>query len=174
MLHPIEKTLSPSQLESPEPHYPVVPIEDRLVPSAGSSTTPTDNSTLGHPQNNASQHSAHRMEHKICGLDQIMHWFDSRGCEPLLAPPPLCESLECGDLYIHQSLSTPNTRQMWIWSAQGSWEDVQENQVHPLLPMHHLWFGTTGEPHWVTQKTISTYKGHFKVSACKTPPGMDV
>ncbi|KAG2747837.1 hypothetical protein P692DRAFT_20688065, partial [Suillus brevipes Sb2] len=102
-----------------------------------------------------------RMEHKIRGLDQIMHWFDSRGCEPLLVPLPY-ESLECGDLYIHQSFSTPNTRQIWIWSAQGSWEAAQENQGHPLLPMHRLWFGTTGEPRWVTQKTISTYKGRLK------------
>ncbi|KAG2094664.1 uncharacterized protein F5147DRAFT_778971 [Suillus discolor] len=145
------------QLESPEPHFPVVPIEHQLIPGAGLSI-PTDNPTLSCLQGNDSQHSARCMEHKICGLDQIMHWFDSRGCEPLLAPPP-CESLECGDLYIHQSLSTLNTRQIWIWSAQGSWEAAQENQAHPLLPMHRLWFGVTGEPRWVTQKTISMYKG---------------
>jgi hypothetical protein len=30
--------------------------------------------------------------------------------------------------------------------------------------MHHLWFGATGKPCWVTQKTTSMYKGHFKVS----------
>jgi len=160
--NPDNLTSSAQQIKPPEPHIPVVPIEYRLIPGAWSST-PVDNSALNHPQSNASQHSTHRMEHKIRGLDQIMHWFDSRGCEPLLAPPP-CESLECGDLYIHQSLSAPNTCQIWIWSAKESWEDAQENQAHPLLPMHRLWFGATREPRWVTQKTISTYKGCLKVS----------
>ncbi|KAG1900872.1 uncharacterized protein F5891DRAFT_1188372 [Suillus fuscotomentosus] len=158
----ITDNLTSGAQESPKSRLPVVPIEHQLIPDAGSST-PTDNSTLNHPQITASQYSARRIEHKICGLDQVMHWYDSRGCEPLLAPPP-CESLECGDLYIHQSLSTPTTRQMWIWSAQQAWEDAQETQVHPLLPMHRLWFSTTGEPCWVTQKTISTYKGRLKVS----------
>ncbi|KAG1905089.1 uncharacterized protein F5891DRAFT_1183794 [Suillus fuscotomentosus] len=164
---------SPARLlESPESHVPVVPTEYRLIPGVPSSTS-ASNSTLNHPQSNASQHRVRRLEHKIRGLDQMMHWFDSRGCEPLLAPPP-CESLECGDLYIHQSLSTSNTRQIWIWSAQESWEDAQEHQAHPLLPMHRLWFGATGEPRWVTQKTISTYKGRLKVSASKTLPAMEV
>ncbi|KAG1848459.1 hypothetical protein F4604DRAFT_1935408 [Suillus subluteus] len=170
--NPDNLTSPAQQLKPPEPHVPVVPIEYRLIPDAWSSM-PADNSTLSYPQSSGSQHSARRMEHKIRGLNQIMHWFDSRGCEPLLAPPP-CESLECGDLYIHQSLSTPNTRQIWIWTAQESWEDAQENQTHPLLPMHRLWFGATGEPRWVTQKTISTYKGHLKVSASKTLLVMDV
>ncbi|KAG1854900.1 hypothetical protein F4604DRAFT_1932561 [Suillus subluteus] len=169
--NPDDLAFPAQQLISPEPHFSVAPIEYRPISGAGSSI-PTDNSTLSHLQSNASQHSARRMEHKIRGLDQIMHWFYSRGCEPLLAPPP-CESLECGDLYIHQPLSTPNTRQMWIWSAQESWEDAQENQAHPLLPMHRLWFGATGEPRWVTQKTISTYKGRLKVSASKISPAMD-
>ncbi|KAG2140878.1 hypothetical protein BD769DRAFT_1662806 [Suillus cothurnatus] len=156
--------------QPPESHFPVVPIEHSLIPGAGSST-PINNSTLSHPQGSASQYSVRRIEHKIRGLDQVMHWYDSRGCEPMLSPPP-CESLECGDLYIHQTLSTPTTRQMWIWSAQQGWEDAEENQVHPLLPMHRLWFGATGEPRWVTQKTISTYKGRLKVSASRTLPAM--
>ncbi|KAG1786746.1 uncharacterized protein HD556DRAFT_1449405 [Suillus plorans] len=158
----ITDNLASGAQESPKSRLPVVPIEHQLIPDAGLSTS-TDNSTFNHPQSTASQYSACRIEHKICGLDQVMHWYDSRSCEPLLAPPP-CESLECGDLYIHQSLSTPTTHQMWIWSAQQAWEDAQENQVHPLLPMHRLWFSATGEPRWVTQKTISMYKGHLKVS----------
>jgi hypothetical protein len=151
--------------ETPESHFSAVPTENRVIPDVpgADSPTPTENSTLNHPQSTASQYSARRIEHKIRGLDQIMHWYDSRGCEPLLAPPP-CESLECGDLYIHQSLSTPTSRQMWIWSAQQGWQDAQEYQAHPLLPMHRLWFSATGEPRWVTQKTISTYKGRLKVS----------
>ncbi|KAG1877157.1 hypothetical protein C8R48DRAFT_768705 [Suillus tomentosus] len=55
-------------------------------------------------------------------------------------------------------------RRMWIWSTQCGWEAVKENHVHPILPMHRLWLGATGEPRWVTQKTISTYKGRLKVS----------
>jgi hypothetical protein len=142
-----------------------VPIEHRVIPDVPGAglPAPTENSTVNHPQSTVSKYSARRIEHKIRGLDRIMHWYDSRGCEPLLAPPP-CESLECGDLYIHQSLSTPTSRQMWIWSAQQGWQDAQECQAHPLLPMHRLWFSATGEPRWVTQKTISTYKGRFKVS----------
>lgn len=151
--------------ETPESHFSAVPIEHRVIPDVPGAglPTPTENSTVNHPQSTASKYSARRIEHKIRGLDRIMHWYDSRGCEPLLAPPP-CESLECGDLYIHQSLSTPTSRQMWIWSAQQGWQGAQECQAHPLLPMHRLWFSATGEPRWVTQKTISTYKGRFKVS----------
>ncbi|KIK38452.1 hypothetical protein CY34DRAFT_15038 [Suillus luteus UH-Slu-Lm8-n1] len=160
--------------EMPESHVSAVPIEHRVIPdvSGAALPTPTENSTLNHPQSTASKYRARRIEHKIRGLDQIMHWYDSRGCEPLLAPPP-CESLECGDLYIHQSLSTPTSRQMWIWSGQQGWQDAQEYQAHPLLPMHRLWFSATGEPRWVTQKTISTYKGRFKVLALKTPRAID-
>ncbi|KAG1859850.1 hypothetical protein C8R48DRAFT_774564 [Suillus tomentosus] len=58
-------------------------------------------------------YSVRRIRHEIHDLNQYMHWFDSHGCELLPSPPP-CQLLECGDLYIHQSLSTPNTRQMWV------------------------------------------------------------
>ncbi|KAG1905085.1 uncharacterized protein F5891DRAFT_1183791 [Suillus fuscotomentosus] len=117
--------------------------------------------TFSHSQSGVA-YSIRRVEHKIRGINQVMHWFDSHGCEPLLTPPP-CGPLECGDIYLHQSLSTPNTRQMWIWSVQQGWEDARENQVHPLLPMHRLWLGANKEPRWVTQKTIRTYKGRLKV-----------
>jgi hypothetical protein len=161
----------------PDSQLTSVPSGDPLVHSAGSSTP--INSSLDHPQLEtrasnialrpahatpySAAHSIRRVEHKIRGLDQVVHWFDSHGCEPLLTPPP-CEPLECGDLYIHQSLSAPTARQMWIWSAKRCWEDARENQVHPFLPMHRLWLGANGEPRWVTQKTVSTYKGRGKVS----------
>jgi hypothetical protein len=108
-----------------------------LVHGAGLFTLIND-PALSHPQSGVT-YSVHRVEHQIHGINQVMHLLDSHGCEPLLAPPP-CELLECGDLYIHWSLSMPTTCQI-----QGSWEDVQENQVHPLLPMHHLWLGANKE-----------------------------
>jgi hypothetical protein len=147
----------------PQPHFTVEPSEC-LGTQAGPSS-PVNGLNLDHSwvATSTTQCNVCRVEHKIHGLNQVMHWFDSHGCKPLLSPLP-CEALECRDLYIHQSLSTPTIHQMWIWTAQRCWEVVKENHVHPILPMHCLWLGVTGEPCWVTQKMISTYKGCLKVS----------
>lgn len=146
-----------------QPHFTVVPSE--CLGAQARPSSPVNGLALDRSQvaTSASRCNVRQVEHKFRGLNQLMHWFDSRGCEILLSPPP-CDALECGDLYIHQSLSTPTTRQMWIWSAQQCWEVVKENHVHPTLPMHRLWIGVTGEPRWVTQKTISTYRGRLKIS----------
>ncbi|KAG1850777.1 hypothetical protein C8R48DRAFT_778123 [Suillus tomentosus] len=163
----ISENFASAAQPEPESHFTIM-LNECLGPQARPSS-PVNGSTSSHSPvaTSTSQCNVRRVEHKIRGLNQVMHWFDSRGCEPLLSPPP-CEPLECGDLYIHQSLSTPTARQMWIWSTQCGWEAVKENHVHPILPMHRLWLGVTGEPRWVTQKTISTYKGRLKVSASQT------
>jgi len=170
---------SPSQLESPEPHYPVVPIEDRLVPSAGSSTTPTNNSTLGHPQNNASQHSAHRMEHKIRGLDQIMHWFDSRGCEPLLAPPPtLWVAWVWGPLYSSITFHTKYSSDVDM-ECSGELGGCSRKPGSSSPPnasplVRHNWRTLKFQVNWKLHQSRQNQKLCFTVLACKTPPGMDV
>ncbi|KAG1830673.1 hypothetical protein DFJ58DRAFT_736921 [Suillus subalutaceus] len=113
--------------ESSEPHSPALQIEYRLIPGAGSST-PTDDATLSHPQTSTSQYSACRVEHKIRGLDQVMHWFYSRGCEPLLTPPPY-ESLEYVDMECSAGLgggsrepgsSSPPNASPLVWRNWGT------------------------------------------------------
>ncbi|KAG2738631.1 hypothetical protein P692DRAFT_20851636 [Suillus brevipes Sb2] len=162
----IPESIASADHPEPQPHFTVVPSEclgDQARPSSPVNGLALDRSQVA---TTTSRCNVRRVEHKIRGLNQVMRWFDSCGCEMLLSPLP-CEALECGDLYIHQSLSTPTTRQMWIWSAQRCWEVVKEHHVHPTLPMHRLWLGVTGEPRWVTQKTISTYKGRLKITVLK-------
>jgi hypothetical protein len=109
-------------------------------------------------------------EHKIHGLDVMMGWYENEGPDHILYPT--CLHAQLGDLFIHHY----GNSSLQIWLLNGSnWEsDVQDGHHHPVLKDHRLCVHEGGEPCWVTQKTLTTYKtcGRTKLkdairTACK-------
>ncbi|KAJ3502714.1 hypothetical protein NLJ89_g8760 [Agrocybe chaxingu] len=96
-----------------------------------------------------------RNRHKIRDLDAWVKWFPSTGGCQLHQPLPCEDQVEHGDLYVHKWAAGT---QLWMWNANGQWENVEIGHPHPTLPRHRLLLLATGEPRWVTKKTQTTYK----------------
>lgn len=99
-----------------------------------------------------------RCTRKIRGQDAHVTYFLSYGAEPLSSPD---NSIACmnGDLFVHR-WSVGQTPQIWMKDARGTWDRIYPCSArHPFLPDHRLHLTKSGEPSWITKKSVVTYRG---------------
>ncbi|KAI5989234.1 hypothetical protein EDC04DRAFT_2614369 [Pisolithus marmoratus] len=90
--------------------------------------------------------------------DDCVSWFSSLDSGPIETPPPspdcYSHALQGGDLFVHTYI---HGRQAWMWGELG-WMPVQEGQSHLHITGYYLSIAGSGEPSWVTGKTMATYR----------------
>ena len=97
-----------------------------------------------------------RFEKSIRGENIPLCWYESHGFEPVAQPPTPRPTQNSGDLFIHSHASR---RQLWILDMGRTWRPVHVGHNHPILPGRQLHISGTGQPGWVTRKTLTTYRG---------------
>lgn len=99
-----------------------------------------------------------RHQKAIRSRNDCVSWFSSQDSYLIETPPssPDCYShaLQNGDLFVH---THNDGRQAWMWRESG-WTPVQEGQSHPHIAGYCLFIAGSGEPSWVTGKTMATYR----------------
>ncbi|KAI0363037.1 hypothetical protein BV20DRAFT_1058394 [Pilatotrama ljubarskyi] len=95
-----------------------------------------------------------RKEHSIRSTREKTVWFESRG-RSMLSTPETVPLARFGDLYVHNSL---DVKQVWLRTAEQQWLKIDIYHPHPWLPGYKLHFIANGEPRWVTQDSLQTYK----------------
>ncbi|KAI6156893.1 hypothetical protein BKA82DRAFT_4050832 [Pisolithus tinctorius] len=79
-------------------------------------------------------------------------------------PPSAPEAFEYrpkpADIYVHHDEARSIT-QVWIWSGD-QWTEAGIDTCHPTLPGYRLKLLDSGEPSWVTRKTMVTDQGRVK------------
>ncbi|KAI6103717.1 hypothetical protein EDD16DRAFT_300509 [Pisolithus croceorrhizus] len=99
-----------------------------------------------------------RHQKAIRSRSDCISWFSSLNSGPMEAPPssPNCYShtLQGGDLFVH---THDRGHKAWMWGESG-WMPVQEGHSHPSIAGYYLSIAGSGEPSWVTGKTMATYR----------------
>jgi hypothetical protein len=105
-----------------------------------------------------------RFQKSIRCRKEFINWYVSQEAVSCEMPPvePSCFShrLDIGDLFIHRF--SRDTTRVWLWSAQRTWHRLQEGDTHPYLEDYVFQMLKSGEPSWVTRKTVVTYLGRVK------------
>jgi hypothetical protein len=93
-----------------------------------------------------------RHERKVRGTDQFMCWYEvARTSEE---PPSL--PAKTGDLFLERCGDASELR-VWLWESDR-WNKIASEHPHPLLPNRVLYINPSGDPRWVTRKTLTTYR----------------
>ncbi|KAH7905831.1 hypothetical protein BJ138DRAFT_1105653 [Hygrophoropsis aurantiaca] len=104
-----------------------------------------------------------RLQHSIRERDEKTSWYRSIGQERLNSPSTslshYSHELGTGDLYIH--LVGNSVSQAWMWTGKF-WEVIGEGGNHPILAGYCFHILKSGEPTWVTGKTLATYQSRYK------------
>ncbi|OSD00149.1 hypothetical protein PYCCODRAFT_1469680 [Trametes coccinea BRFM310] len=95
-----------------------------------------------------------RKSRRIRSTREKTTWYESNSQS--LLPSPLSVPLACfGDLYVH---TAPDAKQVWLHTAEKEWKRIDNYHPHPWLPGYVLHFIANGEPRWVTQESLRTYR----------------
>lgn len=140
-----------SHHSGPEQHSPVLPDSSPILQAACFTPHPSGKIYV-------------RFRKSIRRRKEFISWYISEevvSCEmPPMEPSCFSHRLDTGDLFIHK-LSQDQTR-VWLWSAQRVWHRLQEGDPHPYLEDYVFQMLKSGEPSWVTRKTVVTYMGRVK------------
>ncbi|KAI5999694.1 hypothetical protein EDD15DRAFT_2193725 [Pisolithus albus] len=139
-----------AQLPLPAPATSVVPATSNVT------HPPPDH--LSNSMRVCTTRSFCKHQKAIRSRDDCVSWFSSLDSGPIETPPPspdcYSHALQGGDLFIH---TYSHGRQAWMWGELG-WMPVQEGQSHPHIAGYYLSIARSGEPSWVTGKTMATYR----------------
>ncbi|KAI6044171.1 hypothetical protein EDC04DRAFT_2599745 [Pisolithus marmoratus] len=159
-------TMPRSKILNPEPNPGhVLPGTPLPLPAPATGFVPATSKVKhlphDHPSNSMRVCAAKEFckhQKAIRSRDDCISWFSSADSEPMGTPSssPNCYShaLQDGDLFIH---SHNHGCQAWMWGESG-WTPVQEGQSHPYITGYYLSIAGSGEPSWVTGKTMATYR----------------
>lgn len=99
-----------------------------------------------------------RFRRKIRDIDAYIVWYLSTGIERIAHPSQ--SSADPGDLYLHREQG--GDVQIWLRTLDLRWKPTNVGDSHPFLTGYRLHMLLSGEPRWVTKKTVTTYRGREK------------
>ncbi|KAI6146474.1 hypothetical protein BKA82DRAFT_1005355 [Pisolithus tinctorius] len=104
------------------------------------------------------------MRKAIRSRKECVTFYKSNASGSLDFPPSAPEAFEYhpkpADIYVHRD-EAHNITQVWIWSGD-QWTKAGVDICHPTLPGYRLKLLDSGEPSWVTRKTMVTDQGRAK------------
>lgn len=96
-------------------------------------------------------------------VDAYIVWYLSEGPDPSPLSYP-STATNPGDLFMHRRAGSEDVL-IWVVGKSGNWEKISIGAKHPLLSGYRLHLLASGDPGWVTRKTVTTYRGRRKRQA---------
>lgn len=140
----------------------------RAPPATTVSVVPAPSDNLQSPRSSPlrfPQTPLLRQRKAIRNQTEHLGWFKSTRDGPLLAPPLAIPAHyqvlpRVGDVYMHHDKTTDSFK-AWVW-RENQWTAATGELSHPILTDYRLKVSSTGEPSWVTKKSLVSEKGRDK------------
>ena len=158
---PCSRLPSPSSRRTPAPVYAEVrdasPSNGQPVTGPSTSVSPAlESGTAITPQKEARPFRAGSFP-RGCTI-----WYKSSAQYNLATPPCIEDALAEGCLYVHTN-TLSGDRQVWIFTADGTWGIARKMLPHPSMEDRVLWLRVDGEPSWITRHTYRTYQSRARL-----------
>jgi hypothetical protein len=90
-------------------------------------------------------------------------WYASSGKTSIRYPS--IGAYKPGDLFVHRfEVGHSFGHQVWLWDIINGWTPIHEAYPHPTLKDHVLSMTKSGDPSWITRKSLVTYVGRSRRS----------
>lgn len=134
------------------------PVDPPISPRNVVGIPPSPSVGAGHGLRPDLHGPVQRFRRKIRDIDAYIVWYLSTGIGHISYPSQ--SSADPGDLYLHREKG--GNTQIWLRTLDLQWKPTNAGDSHPCLTGYRLHMLFSGEPRWVTKKTVTTYRGREK------------